>query len=166
MKRKTPLPQTLRKASTPVKALPKIVPGTWQQIDRCYGERLFNNFHQTVRKPFEAQHPGIPIPSNFWFEGNFINHLAQRIKDNDYSGIRIYFGAYDPGMGQRTNTPYASSPTIFIVETKSEGGVHVDQFSGICVETAFYDGYNHGHLCPPDPADQCSGAAFDTRRVP
>lgn len=132
----------------------------WQQIDRCYGQRLFDNFHNTIRKPFQAVNPNIPIPSNFWFEADFIHHLAKRITDNNYSGIRIYFGAYDPGMGQRIGSGYESSPTIFIVETKLQGGQHTDQFSGVCVETAFYDGYNHGHLCPPDPADQCEGAEF------
>jgi len=161
---KTPLKKPVKR-KRPLSSL--MAPaGSWQQIDRCYGERLFKNFHINIRRPFEAANPDIPIPSNFWFEADFIQHLAKRITANNYSGIRIYFGAYDPGMGQHTGTRYEKSPTIFIVETKRVNNVHVDQFSGVCVESTFYDGYNHGHLCPPDPAEQCDGAEFDTRDIP
>lgn len=159
--------KTLRKRPLKKKRPSIMTPaGRWQQIDRCYANRLFNNFHLHFRKPFEAANQNIAVPSNFWFEADFIHHLAKRIIDNDYSGIRIYFGAYDKDMGLRTDTKYESAPTIFIVETKFENNMHVDQFSDTCVETAFYDGYNHGHLCPPDPAEQCKGAEFKTEDVP
>jgi hypothetical protein len=141
-------------------------PKTWKQIDSCYARRLFINFDSLVREPFEAAHPDIGIPGNIWYDSALITSLADRIRVNQFSGVRIYFGAYQTSMGVRTNTRYALSPTIFIVETKRINGKHIDQFGIKCPDNLNTDAYNHGHLCPPDPAEQCKGAAFDERNIP
>lgn len=136
----------------------------WKEIDSCMARRLFNNFDLHYRRRLETTQ--IQIPTNIFFEETLIRELAKRMTDSGYSGIRIYFGAYDSVIAAaRIGTPFATSPTVFIVETKflTKNGEksHYDQFNKACPSTLNpFDAYNHGHLCPPDAKELCGGSYF------
>jgi hypothetical protein len=135
----------------------------WEQIDSCYARKLFDNFNSLYRPKLMEAFPNGGIPSNIWFDSTFILYLAKRIVDSNYSGIRIYFGAYDPAVADgRLGTAFEKAPTVFVLETK-RGGTdnrrHIDQFGQGCMSPfRFQDAYNHGHLCPPDSV--CDGSYF------
>lgn len=79
-----------------------------------------------------------------WFPVDQILSIAEKLKENNSDGLRIYFAQYTPDALESLPKAYDGRNTVLMVPTNNVDGEHKDDTDNI---------ENRGKLCP----DVCDG---------
>ncbi|MGB4400731.1 MAG: hypothetical protein WBJ10_15265 [Daejeonella sp.] len=90
-----------------------------------------------------------------WFTFNDLEDWIKEAKDENCTGVRIYFATYldkedHPHRGNpNIKRNYAHRNTVVLIATKTEGGVERDHYK-VVVPDKIFDPLNKGELCPEE----------------